>query len=223
MSRLSGPYQRLLLDALLLVLLLTALAFRALGAGQGSGFCRIVHEWTGLAFLAVLSLHLYWNRRWFASLFSGKWQLRRILGLLVNAGLCLCAALVLVCGLLNSRHILPLSHLVDGRLLREVHCLTAYWMLVFSGLHIGLHGRMILGLLLPRPLPAALAHGAAALLALFGLWAANLRDLWPKLFQGFSFDFWDPGKPLVLLFACNLGMMLLFAVVAHYLQRHLSH
>ena len=223
MSRLSGPYPRLILDALLLVLLLIALAFRALGAGQGGAFCRIVHEWTGMGFLAALTLHLYWNRRWFSSLFSGKWRASRLLGLVVNTGLCLCAALVLVCGLVNSRHVLDLAQLVDGRELRAIHCLAAYWMLVFSGLHIGLHSRMILGLVLPRPLPTALGHSVAAILALFGLWAASLRDLWPKLFQGFSFDFWDPGKPLVLLFACNLGMMLLFAVVAHYLQRHLSH
>ena len=37
-----------------------------------------------------------------------------------------------------------------------------------------------------------------------------------KLFQGFSFDFWDPASPTALLFAYNVGIALMFAVPAHY-------
>ena len=66
-----GPWLRVGLDAALLALLLAALAFRITG--------RAPHEWLGLGFCLALALHLFWNRRWFTSLFSGRYSPRRLL------------------------------------------------------------------------------------------------------------------------------------------------
>lgn len=208
-SRLAhpGPWTRLGLDAALSALLPAALAFRVTG--------RAAHEWLGLGFCLALALHLFWNRRWFAVLFRGRYGLRRVLTLSVNLALCAAVCLVFCCGALNSRHVFHLSGFVDGQTLRQIHCLAAYWMLVFSGLHLGLHGDMLLARFRVR-LPKTAGRIAAALIVGFGLFACRERDMAAKLFQGFSFDFWDPSAPTVLLFAYNVGIALMFAVPAHY-------
>ena len=211
-QRLSHPgsWTRVGLDAALLVLMLSALAFRITG--------RAPHEWLGLGFCLALALHLFWNRRWFAALFSGRYSPRRALTALVNLALCAAACLLFCCGALNSRHVFHLSGFVDGQTPRQIHCLAAYWMLVFSGLHLGLHGDMLLARFRVR-LPNTAGRIAAVLIVGFGLFACRERDMAAKLFQGFSFDFWDPASPIALFFAYNLGIALMLAVPAHYLLK----
>ena len=205
-----GPWTRVGLDAALLALMLAALAFRITG--------RAPHEWLGLGFCLALALHLFWNRRWFAALFSGRYSPRRTLTALVNLSLCAAACLLFCCGALNSRHVFHLSGFVDGQTLRQIHCLSAYWLPALSGLHLGLHGDMLLARFRIRP-PKTAGRIAAALIVAFGLFACRERDMAAKLFEGFSFDFWDPSAPIALFFAYNLGIALMLAVPVHYLLK----
>ena len=205
-----GPWLRVGLDAALLALLLAALAFRITG--------RAPHEWLGLGFCLALTLHLFWNRRWFTSLFSGRYNGSRLLAALVNLALCAAVCLLFCGGALNSRHVFHLSGFVDGEVLRQIHCLAAYWLLAAAGLHLGLHGDMLLARFRIR-LPKAAGRAVAVLLVAFGLFACRERDMAAKLFEGFSFDFWDPASPIALFFAYNLGIVLMFAAAAHYLLK----
>ena len=122
------------------------------------------------------------------------------------------------CGALNSRHVSHLSGFVDGQTLRQIHCLAAYWLLALSGLHLGLHGDMLLARFRIRP-PKTAGRTLAALIVAFGLFACRERDMAAKLFEGFSFDFWDPASPIALFFAYNLGIALMLAVPVHYLLK----
>jgi hypothetical protein len=216
MPRLSLP-ERLCLDALMVALFVAALAFRATG--------RAPHEWIGVGFTALLGLHIAVNLGWYKILFRGRYNAWRTVNTVTNMALLTSMLVLCVTGVMNSRHIFGFSRYFNGESLRRIHSLTAYWNLVFIGVHTGLHWKMVMGAFRKLAWSGRASANGAALYALraatllvmsMGVWASYDRDMGAKLFQGFAFDFWDPGRPLILFFAGNLAIVGIYAIVAHY-------
>ena len=94
---------------------------------------------------------------------------------------------------------------------RSIHSIAAFWTLVLIGIHLGLHAQIYI-----RALSKYLSSGAmyffAILLSAFGVIGFVDRMLFEKLFLGFSFDFWDESKPLVLYFVLYAAVSLMVTV-----------
>ncbi|MDR1585992.1 MAG: hypothetical protein LBS57_00905, partial [Treponema sp.] len=56
----------------------------------------------------------------------------------------------------------------------------------------------------------------ALAVAAFGVWSSFDRDMFSKLFLGFSFDYWPEERPAALFFAVNLSIMGLYVFVTCY-------
>jgi hypothetical protein len=52
--------------------------------------------------------------------------------------------------------------------------------------------------------------------AAFGVWSSFDRDMFSKLFLGFSFDYWPEELPAVLFFVVNLSLMGVHVFVTYY-------
>lgn len=212
---------RLTVDAAMVLLFVTSLAFRATG--------REAHEWIGLAFCLLLILHTVWSWGWYKSLLTGRYSTRRTLNAITNLALVAAMFALCLCGIMNSRHIFGFSQYVDGENIRQIHCFSAYWGLVLIGIHTGLHWDMIMGAVRKQfgfaKVSKATAFGLRlAVIAVVGLgvWASYERDMASKLFLGFSFDFWPPERPLMLFYLCNLAIPGVYAVIAHYASQTLK-
>lgn len=209
---------RLCLDALLAVLFVSGLAFRATG--------RVSHEWLGIGFALLFGLHLAINAGWYRRLFQGRYGMKRTLNTATNMALLASILLLCVTGVMNSRHIFGLSQYFDGESLRWLHSAAAYWSLVFIGVHTGLHWEMILGAfhrlagqgLRSRVLRLGL-QAATLFVAVCGVWASYDRAMGSKLFLGFAFDFWDSERPLILFYTANFAIVGLYAIAAHYASK----
>jgi hypothetical protein len=197
-----------------LALLLLALAPRI------TGF--LPHEIVGALFFLLLAIHLIVNRGWFRVLFKGRYGLRRAINALVVISLILGLVSVLISGIINSKHVFAFLDLEGTMRIRTTHTGGAYWGIVLVGLHMGLQWHKV-GVRLKRIKWASrhwwLLRGLALLMAAMGICGMFMRDMWPKLFLGHSFDFWDPGRPVALFFFLNLGIVALFAVIAHQARR----
>ncbi len=211
---------RLGVDAGMTVLFVLSLAFRATG--------RAPHEWTGLALCLLFGIHIAANRRWFAGLCEGSYSSRRALETGVNLALAAGMTALCVTGILNSRHIFGFSQHVDGEPLRQLHCLAAYWGLALIGFHAGLRWAAVLAALrkvsragAERTTIRVFLRASAALVAVYGVWASFDRDMGSKLFLGFSFDFWDPDRPLFLFLTNNLAIIGLYGFAAYYIRKAL--
>ena len=220
MARIFRLPARLGLDATMTLLFITALAFRSTG--------RLFHEWNGVAFILLFVLHTAINLQWYKTLLKGRWGMRRILNTTTNIALLISMTAVFVTGVLNSRHIFGFSQVFNGENLRANHSLAAYWSLVFIGIHTGLHWGMVRTAF--RKVTQSVERTAfhripsrllALLIAFGGVWASFDRLMGSKLFLGFSFDFWDPSRPLVLFYGANLAILGLYACAAHYAHKYL--
>ncbi|MBR1553059.1 MAG: DUF4405 domain-containing protein [Schwartzia sp.] len=126
--------KRMVLDGLLFALLVLLMAFQPLP--------KPLHEAMGVGMGALALLHLAWNGQWFSSLGRGKWNLRRAVSCFVNVALTVSFAVALVSGLAIAGHLFtgvfgPAWQ--KSILTHQAHIASSYWLLIFSGLHLGLH------------------------------------------------------------------------------------
>ncbi|GHV86532.1 membrane protein [Spirochaetia bacterium] len=206
---------RIIIDLVMTLLLLCAYAYRITG--------DTAHEWIGLCVFVLFIAHNGINRTWYKTIFKGTYTPRRAVMAACNAALVFTFAVVLITGLLQSRAVLAFLHLPGGMLLRQIHTTAAYWGLPLTGIHLGLHWgmfvkgtRKMLGVSGENSVRTKAAKVTAVLFAAFGVWASFDRDMFAKLFLGFSFDYWDENRPAILFFAALLSIMAVYVFVTYY-------
>jgi uncharacterized membrane protein len=206
---------RLIIDIVFTVLLLCALMYRATGDAA--------HEWIGVAVCAVCIAHNALNWKWYKAIFKGVYNLRRGIMTAINLLLALAFVSLIITGLLHSRTVLAFLHLPGSMMIRQIHTTAAYWCLPLIGAHLGLNWRIILNAFRKM----AKINGEnntrkislriiAIILVSFGVWSSFDRDMFSKLFLGFSFDYWPEERPAVLFFAVNLSIMGMYVFVTYY-------
>jgi hypothetical protein len=77
--------------------------------------------------------------------------------------------------------------------------------------------RQMAGITQKNRIRGIIVRAFAFLFAVFGVWASFDRDMFSKLFFGFSFDYWPEERPAVLFFAVMLSIMgvYVFIIVFH--------
>jgi hypothetical protein len=111
-------------------------------------------------------------------------------------------------------------------LIRQIHTTAAYWCLPLIGAHLGLNWGVILNAFRKmvktngesRAQKTSMRVIAFAL-AVFGVWSSFDRDMFSKLFRGFSFDYWPEERPAILFFAVNLSIMSVYVFVAYHVVK----
>lgn len=211
---------RFFLDLGMLLLWLFALGYQITG--------DVAHEWIGLTVLLVFIAHNILNGWWFQRFLSGRYSARRILNSAINILLMADIAIMIASGLFLSKYILGFMNLPGSMLLRQIHTTSAYWGIVLSAVHLGMHWEMVLGYLLKRIkapkrkwIPWSLRLAGVSM-AVIGVWASFDREMGSKLFKGFSFDYWDADKPPFLFFSSVLCIMSLYSLITHYLRKLLT-
>jgi hypothetical protein len=111
-------------------------------------------------------------------------------------------------------------------LLRQIHTTVAYWGLLLIAVHIGLHWGMFIntagnmtGITSKNHVRTIIARLLAFLIVITGVWWSFDRDMFSKLFQGFSFDYWDEERPALLFFAANLSIMAIYIFLTYYILK----
>jgi hypothetical protein len=206
---------KLLIDIVFTVLLLCALMYRATG--------DTAHEWIGVSVCVVCIAHNALNWKWYKNIFKGAYNLRRSVLTAVNLLLALAMVTLIITGMLHSRTVLAFLHLPGDMLIRQIHTTVAYWCLPLVGTHLGLNWGVILNAFHKMAkingenrTRKIIIRVLAFALAAFGVWSSFDRDMFSKLFLGFSFDYWPEERPAILFFAVNLSIMGVYVFVTYY-------
>ena len=193
---------KLIVDGCMTALLLCLMAYQVVG--------EVLHEWFGIGMTVLLILHHILNRRWYAALFRGKYNVYRIVSTAVNTLPLASIALTALCGMAMSAHAVPFLYgMLPVSFAWQVHLAMSYWSFVLMGLHLGLH------------LPAMTARWSGrvktilavlcAAIAGMGLWLFKESGIPAYLFFRAPFAFFDYDKSAVLVFLETLAMLSAFA------------
>lgn len=200
-------FARLLLDFVAVSLLLTAYAYNWLGNAG--------HEVIGTALFALLVLHNFFNRRWYAAIArrrSGRSTFAKVLTLsLLVTMLCLAITSVII-----SQTVFSILPLVSSFTARQAHTLAAYGVLLIVALHIGLQWSAImdvvrrkLGIKTSSTVRVFVIRWSAISIAacgVYSLWTLNIvSKLSMQLPSGFS-DFQHPTPTFLLHHLAIIGL-----------------
>ena len=198
---------RRIVDAAMTVLLLCLMAYQVTG--------EFLHEWIGIGMTVLVITHQILNRRWYKTLFKGKYNPYRILTAAVNVLLLLLSfAITAFSGMSMSGHAVPFLYgMAPVSFARRMHLSMSHWSFVLMGLHLGLHiPAMAAGLKgktwLRRTLTAAFAAAAGV-----GLWLFLKSGILNYLFFRVPFAFLDYEKAGVLVLLENLLILVFFAML----------
>lgn len=182
---------RLVIDLSMTVLMLVAMAYQITG--------NAIHELVGVILFLLFITHNFLNRRWYKTIFKGKYNVRRILSIVVNLLFLVSMTVVMISSVPISRDIFAFIPLNNEMFLLQIHVLTSYWGFIFMAVHIGMSWgtiinavRKMTGITGTSRIRKIVLRVIAVLIVLYGLQASFERDMIYKLTVynpfGWSFD-----------------------------------
>ncbi len=201
---------------------------------------EIVHEILGVGLFVLWGVHIFLNRRWYASLaqasklitstnandrrsygaiFKGKYNPYRIMQTVINCGILICTIFLMISGIILSNQLFTFLNIQSGLgFARIAHLLSSHWYYLFMSLHIGLHmGRLfqnVAAKILPRIL--------LVLTSLYGVYAFITRGVWKYLVLKQQFFFFDLERGYILFAMDYISIIILFATILHFIAKLLK-
>ena len=197
--------KRRILDAAMVLLLPLLMAYSLIG--------EAFHEVAGTLMLVLFILHHWLNRKWWKSLFRGKYSPQRVFQTALNLLLLLFMICQPLCGILMSKHLYTFLP-TDGvsSVVRAIHLPLANWGFVLMSLHAGTH----LGTILPKE-KKALIFAFLVAISLYGIYAFFKRQIPAYMFLQLPFAFFDYSEARFFFFVDYIAVMVLFAILGYFL------
>ncbi|MBQ7154098.1 MAG: DUF4405 domain-containing protein [Synergistaceae bacterium] len=175
------------------------------------------HEYTGIIMFTLFLLHQYLNRKWYSSIFKGRYSFVRTFSLVVNLSLLVSFVTTAFSGIIMSENFPSLNVEALTSFAREAHLSCSYLSFVLMGVHLGLHWGMIAGKI-TSALPGILGSAFAG----YGLYVFMSLRLWEYIFLINEFAFIDYDKNPVLVLIENIAMMSFWTLAGYQASRVLA-
>lgn len=171
---------RLVIDLAMTVLMLVVMAYHVTG--------NAIHELVGAVLFMLFIFHNILNRRWYKTIIRGKYNVRRILKIVVNLLFLVSMVVVVISSVPISRAVFPYFPINNDMIVRQIHVLTAYWGFIFMAVHIGLSWgtiinavRKMTGIRGMSRMRTIVLRVLAVLIVVYGVHTSFERDLGSKL------------------------------------------
>ena len=173
-----------------------------------------VHEWIGIGMTVLVITHQILNRRWYKTLFKGKYNPYRTVTTAVNVLLLLSFLCTALSGMSMSSHAVPFMYgLTPTSLARQMHLAMSHWSFVLMGTHLGLHiPAMTAGLKL-KGKKKAIMTAVFCCVACIGLYLFLRNGMADYMFFRSAFAFFDYDKAGALVILENVLMLLFWAFI----------
>ena len=205
-------------DVALTVVLLLLMAFQVTE--------QLAHEWLGITMFVLTIVHQILNRRFYASIFKGRYSPLRVFQLTVNILLLLSFLCTALSGMMMSRYATPfLNGILPSSVIRQGHLAMSHWSFVLMGLHLGLHFGIMTAKTRSKAARIVLG-GMMTGVSVYGFYLFFRSDILNYMLFKNPFAFLDYSKAWWLVLIENLAMLLAWAFAAYLISlclKKLSH
>ena len=198
---------RMIVDISMTVILPLLMAYSLIG--------ETFHEIAGITMFVLFVVHQILNRKWYASLFKGKYTARRVFQTVVNLLLLIFMILQPISGILMSKHLFTFIEVPGAAATaREIHLVLAYWGFALMCVHAGTHLTAPLSKLKKKHKGVWIAVvSSLAAVSAYGVYAFIKRQIADYMFMKSAFVFFDFSEPRVFFFLDYLAVMVLFGTL----------
>ena len=180
---------------------------------------EIVHEILGVALFVLCAIHIILNRRWYGTIFKGKYNPCRIMQTVINCGILICTIFLMISGIILSNQLFTFLNIQSGLgFARIAHLISSHWYYLFMSLHIGLHMGRLFQNVATKKLPCILL----VLTSLYGFYAFIDRGVWKYLVLKQQFFFFDLERGYILFAMDYISIIILFATISHFIAKLLK-
>ena len=207
---------KVIIDFLMTILLLLLMAFQVTG--------QKFHEWFGAGMLVLFLAHNILNFKWYRSLLKGKYNIIRVLQMLINFAVLLSMLCLAYSGMVMSHYVFDFVS-IRGKmaLARQMHMAASYWGFVLMSVHLGFHWRMIVGITgkivrgrkIPKSVPW-IFRIIAVVVAGYGAVCFYKANIVSYMFLKIQFVFFDFDQTAVSVFSEYIAMMGLWVFIGYY-------
>lgn len=181
---------RIIMDIAMTVLLPMLMAYSLIG--------EKFHEIIGTLMFALFILHHVLNRKWYGSLFKGKYHARRIFQTVLDVLLIVFMLVQPISGILMSKHLYTFIQIPGiSAAVREIHLCLAYWGFVLLCIHAGMHLTAPIKKLRKNKAGFCMAIVAVAAVSLYGIYAFIKRQFPDYMLRKTAFVFFDYSEPRI--------------------------
>lgn len=209
--------ERTAIDILMIILLIMLMAYSLIGERN--------HELIGICMFALFTAHHIINRRWWGTIFKGRYSPLRAFRTAVDVLLAVYMMMQPLSGVLMSKHILTGVALNGASAdLRSMHMRFAYWGFVLLSIHVGLHATSTAA----RPKKSSgdgkikVLAVLALIISIYGLYAFFKRGIADYLLLRVQFAYFDPSASKLLFMLDYAAVMVLIAAVTYGIQRFIK-
>lgn len=198
------------IDVALTVTLLLLMAFQVTE--------QLAHEWLGVTMFVLTIVHQILNRRFYMTIFKGKYNALRVFQLIVNTLLLLSFVCTALSGMMMSRFATPfMNGLLPSSVVRQGHLAMSHWSFALMGLHLGLHFGIITSKLKNRTVRIILRIVMTGI-SVCGFYLFFKSDMLNYMLFKNPFAFLDYEKAWWLVILDNLAMIVAWAFAAYLLS-----
>jgi hypothetical protein len=205
---------RLVIDLSMTFLMLVAMAYQITG--------NTIHELVGVILFLMFIAHNFLNRRWYKTIFNGKYNVRRILSIVVNLLFLVSMAVVIISSVPISRDIFAFIPRNNAMLLLQIHVMTSYWGFIYMAVHIGMSWgtifngvRKMTGITSTSRMRTILLRVIVVLIVVYGVQTSFERDMIYKLtvYNPFGWSFEESSIGFLI---DHLAIMGIYISGTHY-------
>ncbi len=212
---------KLVIDLIMTVSMLVAMAYAITG--------NMVHELVGVVLFVLFIVHNFLNRRWYKTIFSGKYKVQQILSIAVNLLFLLTIVVALISAVPISRDIFPFIPINNDMIVRQIHVLSAYWAFILMAVHIGISwGRIInaarkmTGIITPSRVRTIAFRFLAVLIVVYGVQISFEREMGSRLLIYNPFGYWGFDETALRFVIDYLSIMGIYICGTHYTLKYIQ-
>ena len=202
---------RIVVDIMLITALLLSMAYLLIGIDN--------HEWVGTAFFVLFFVHVYLNRKWFLSIFKGKYSAVRVFRTGLNLVIFILMLGLMFSGMIFATYTPNFIKTADSIYMAgQLHMLCSYWCFVLLSVHLGINLSMFSGAIIKKSVYQDIFHFIGIIAAFWGIIAFMRQKIPSYMFLQHHFvDF--SGLSLIGFSIDYIAMMSFFALIGYSIMR----
>lgn len=213
---------KITIDFLMTILLLLLMVFQITG--------QEFHEWLGAGMLVLFLAHNILNFKWYRNLCRGKYNIIRVLQIIINFAVLLSMLCLAYSGIVMSHYVFDFIS-VRGQmaLARQMHMAASYWGFILMGVHLGFHWGMVVGMAGKIVRDRKISKGIswifrimAAAIAGYGAVCFYKADIFSYMILKNHFVFFDFEQSAVSVFIEYMAIMGLWVFIGYYSMKGMS-
>ena len=195
-----------IVDVCMTIILIFLMAYQVTG--------EALHEWIGIGMTLTVIIHQILNRKWYATIFKGKYHPARVTMTAVNILLIASFLLTAFCGMSMSIYAVPfLYDMAPVSFVRRIHLSMSHWSFVLMGIHLGLHIKTMFSGVRIEEKTARVLRIILTVTAGCGFWLFMKNNMPDYLFFRIAFAVLDYEKAAGIVFLENIIMLLFWVVI----------